>query len=1196
MPPRAANDAAKIEQERQKFRAQLATAINEEDDPLAVYDQFVQWTLKIYGKDDPDSGLLELLERATREFKGDPLYKTDLRYLKLWSLYAGLMKRPGAIEIYAYLLGNDIGTSYSMLYEGYAALLEADGRRQDAELIYRAGIKRRARPLERLKNRYAEFQSRSASSSTQLTPLNPPAASANASGPADVLRHNLQKSRFASTSSSASTPTASPSSTLVSIGTTREERYAHMLAPPAPGKRPEKLRFNFSLLFTEEGGEYSIQEARARRMGLLGKKWGPPPASETMRPIDFNDDDQKSMMKPRRQSYMGGEPTVTINTKEALADVFGMYNSPEKTTRVLPGSKYAPLRKIEPVTPSIMQRLALSQGNENMVQNENTKTPTPAFRPFVDENAQPRTTPGPAKFTPFVDPDSNKAFTTPRPVLSLKDSTGPTPNPRSNENVLRTVSISKPKPAPEDSHQENVFSSKVFTPAQVKPPPLAPLRDVFTDDHGKPQPKVKPLYTHERAKSQYDLLSPGSREDAVWAPAFRPFIDENARTPFKVFSRPPEPAADEDLTPKVVTPPADLKPTFKPYRDEPAFTPYIDKKSESEPPKSVQELPPLSLSKEVVEIEDSITEADEQDPDEDHDDYHDDYEDEEAHEQYETVLATDHADVGYDEGESYREIPLGGRFGQFNVMTPITERTFEYTTSTRGENTPSERLRHISQEKGGQTYESVFTPQRRDEHGAIIAAERLAAELREDENEEYDEEQPLEPFRLSADHVPQRDPAVTEIEERTGTLSLSDTLTLNSKFRPPNPCNPFDPSIMGTLLSRLPKDPHYYDFRDRESGKLDSLQKFARKTRKTSGNGNTGVLDLASCLSLELDGHRFNVSEKLGEGGFGAVFKARDMGARRGDDDSDEDLDEDDDEENASMVALKVVKPRNLWEYHVLRRLHSVLPASLRRSVILPHGLYAFRDESFLVLDYCSQGTLLNIVNGAVAAGVSQQGACLDELLVVFFTIELLRLLEACHNAGFIHGDLKIDNCLLRLEDVPGGASAWSSLYHPSGEGGWSCKGLKVIDFGRTIDTRLFPSGQQYIAEWATDDRDCFEVREDRPWTYQTDYFGLAGIIYCMLFGKYIQGSSVVAVSTDGTPRYKIGTPLKRYWQTDLWNRLFDILLNPCLVRPGGGLPVSEELGGLRGEMEVWLQGNCNRTSNTLKGLLKKVEVSCYVS
>lgn len=129
MPLRLApGDVRKLEQEKQEFRTKLATAINDEDDPLAVYDQFIQWTLKTYGEDDPNSGLSELLEQATKEFKEDPLYKTDLRYLKLWSLYARQVDRSGAIAIYAYLVSNEIGTSYSVLYEEYATLLEADGR------------------------------------------------------------------------------------------------------------------------------------------------------------------------------------------------------------------------------------------------------------------------------------------------------------------------------------------------------------------------------------------------------------------------------------------------------------------------------------------------------------------------------------------------------------------------------------------------------------------------------------------------------------------------------------------------------------------------------------------------------------------------------------------------------------------------------------------------------------------------------------------------------------------------------------------------------------------------------------------------------------------------------------------------------------------------------------------------------------
>jgi checkpoint serine/threonine-protein kinase len=196
-----------------------------------------------------------------------------------------------------------------------------------------------------------------------------------------------------------------------------------MHTPLAPGRRPEKLRFNLSLLYTEEGVEYSMPESRARSMGLLGKKWGPPPASElsttlsstssTIK-VDFNDDGQKTAMGARRKSVgMRSEPTVTINTKEALADVFGMYNSPDKTLKIeRPGSKHAPVKKIEPTTPAGVLR----QPSKELVDGNAPTTKTPgelfsvilsglnlsnyvnaAFKPFIDENTtrKENTTPAP---------------------------------------------------------------------------------------------------------------------------------------------------------------------------------------------------------------------------------------------------------------------------------------------------------------------------------------------------------------------------------------------------------------------------------------------------------------------------------------------------------------------------------------------------------------------------------------------------------------------------------------------------------------------------------------------------------------------------------------------------------------------------------------------------------------------------------
>ncbi|KAF8349115.1 hypothetical protein F5887DRAFT_879497 [Amanita rubescens] len=1185
-PPRAT--AADRDRERQRYRAKLANAFTEEDDPLAVYYQFVEWTLKHYGERDRDSGLTQLLEEATRVFKDDELYKTDLRYLKLCSLHARQLSRANAIAIYASLISSNIGTSYSMLYEEYATLLEKDGRLQEADAIYSKGIARSARPQERLKSRYREFQKRFSSSSSTASSST---ATASSTPPSSTASTSTARSHRATT-------TITSTATTNTTNSTPHSRYAQMLAPPAPGKRPEKLRFNLSLLFTDESVEYSIQEARTRSIGLLGKKWAPLPPTNSSQPSsssaardDPSTDVQMStgLGPHRRKSIYGGgaEPTVTINTKEALADVFGMYNSPDKTKFMgLPGSKHAPLKKIEPITPIAQPRFTSPTENSNSENvnrsrgenDQNFKTPTATFRPFVDENTKSnRVTPASSKFTPFVDSESSKTpvAANSRPALSIKD--------------MASTSGSKPSGSlsPAETPSEAVF--KVFTPAgRGQTPPLAPVRESLTDDHGKPQRRSKAL-THERTHSQGTIGSPsGSSEDrsvqssSKKASAFRPLADaENSRTPFKVFSRPPEQdqpqlpnhepesgAGDSQMpslgrenpfTSKSTV--AEGKPTaFTPFRDErktissaaatSAFRPYVDPGDKENTPvssgsvfskpkatlKEAQPRPVLAPSvswpssgvsssssssfSDLAEIpEQGVVPAS-------YDEEYYDYEDDEEADDIER-----------------ESIPLGGRFGRINVMTPITERTIEYTVSTRG-GTPSERLRAPDEE----------------DYDMFDGYE---------EDGEFD------------------------TKETNGWLSLADTLTLSSTFKPPNPCNPFDAPILSTLLSRIPRDSHYYDLRDQESSMLDALEKFTKKAA-----GRKSGVDMTD-FSLNLNGQRFSVSEKLGEGGFGSVFKARDLGVRPSNADEDEededDLeDDDDDESGSSYVALKVVRPRNLWEYHVLRRLHSALPPAERRSIILPHALYAFKDESFLALNFCAQGTLLSMVNNATSTGVAQQSGSLDELLVVFFTIELLKFVETLHSVGFIHGDLKIDNCLLRLEDAPGGVSSWSSSYQPSGDGGWACKGLCIIDFGRAIDTRLFPSGQQYLAEWETDERDCFEVRENKPWTYQTDYFGLAGIIYCMLFGKYIQ-SNAIATTTDGegsTTRYKIGTSFKRYWQTDLWNSLFDVLLNSSQVRSDGSLPLCSELAELRKEMEKWLQANCNRSSGTLKGLLKKVEMA----
>ena len=117
---------SQLEQERAEYRASIAEALEEDEDPLAAYDDFIKWTSRTFPENDPGSGLIQLLEEATRKFKDDARYSGDLRYLKLWCTYAKMVEKPALV--YAYLVKKEIGCVYGLLWEEYALALEKEGR------------------------------------------------------------------------------------------------------------------------------------------------------------------------------------------------------------------------------------------------------------------------------------------------------------------------------------------------------------------------------------------------------------------------------------------------------------------------------------------------------------------------------------------------------------------------------------------------------------------------------------------------------------------------------------------------------------------------------------------------------------------------------------------------------------------------------------------------------------------------------------------------------------------------------------------------------------------------------------------------------------------------------------------------------------------------------------------------------------
>jgi len=146
--------------ERQEFEKEL-TLIDEADDPLDVYDRYVKWTLDAYptAQATPQSGLLPLLERATKTFQSSSHYKNDPRYLKIWLHYIRLFS-DAPREVFVFLARHSIGEGLALYYEEFAAWLENAGRWSQAEEVYKMGIEKEARPAERLVRKFGEFERR----------------------------------------------------------------------------------------------------------------------------------------------------------------------------------------------------------------------------------------------------------------------------------------------------------------------------------------------------------------------------------------------------------------------------------------------------------------------------------------------------------------------------------------------------------------------------------------------------------------------------------------------------------------------------------------------------------------------------------------------------------------------------------------------------------------------------------------------------------------------------------------------------------------------------------------------------------------------------------------------------------------------------------------------------------------------------
>ncbi|KAK6436619.1 protein kinase [Oleoguttula sp. CCFEE 5521] len=1202
--------------ERIVFERELAS-IDEADDPLDVYDRYVKWTLNAYpsAQATPNSGLLSLLERATKAFQASPVYKNDPRYLKIWLHYIRFFS-DASREAFVFLSRQGIGEALALYYEEYAAWLEHAGRWVQAEEIYKMGIEKEARPAERLMRKFGEFERRKDARPAdadepsspalptvrpalmaKLDPFAAPAASTQQQPAASTSRKpKSSKMQIFSDDSEPARPDSGASSKgWDNIGSLAERKRenTHAAKPWAGetlktgktnGGMPKMAVFKDTCVRNPKNGrlecvfvnleavypgtksrpeEYCFEELRARRRGWLGKQWEREPRKRHIEPD--NDTPMPEESRATMNDAVERSSCSHVHPAESAADVEPLTRSKQRGFEIFADEKPEGIVYPEP-------------------DHAKTASKRRGFQIFEDT---------PLAFTPAPPPES------PEKVLVETFSRTMTLNDENDENAS-PLDDAKPSQAEiakrirREERANRTRNIKVMGVKHIKnetktiqinlnsPTGAAKVKRKKSVD--KPTEPTMTINTKEAMDEVYDLFN-------------APLGAGEANDPTDVDEGDSE---DDYTTGDESTRTGQLSAPISEYGDETRNEIFGAQEDVQKPEEGTTngsgwsgytgEKHAVSALDESVDTEthDTSTIAEEVDV----------LLSEEIVTPQEENFQTHRVPIPDEDNEppstQYRQQATMLPNHRLPFMTPIAEQT----ESSLGMGTSRSR-----------DYFSHSKTPSRPKSGTNQLFE--------------DDEAPSSPFdEVTTDLAEVKYKVLQPVRTKTtkGTVSLgqgSAKSQIAAKSAPKTPveifrgpviqelqCNPMDLALRASILSQLKPSLNLsegYQEYAASSNRTTEIKRYIKYLAKTSRSSTaadkTGTtICLPPSLTFPSAKTTYTIKRELGAGTFAPVYLVENSTAIETATSGTLALGKQ--VHRKPLEALKMESPTSAWEFHILHLAHARLGLTrAAESIIRAHEMHLYRDECFLIIDYRSQGTLLDLVNLARADPSLSTSGSMDEVLVMFLTVELFRTVEALHGKGIIHGDLKGDNVLVRFDD-PGQETDWSPTYFPSGAHGWASKGVSLIDFGRGVDMRQFRDGVGFIADWKTSEADCAEMREMRPWTYQIDYHGLAGIVHSMLFGKYMETFSEkgTGLGHAGTKTYRIKENLKRYWQVEIWGEVFAMLLNPLAHvggEGGGKMPMLRGMRGLRTRMEEWLEGNCEKGVG-LKGMIERMEMGIW--
>ena len=282
----------------------------------------------------------------------------------------------------------------------------------------------------------------------------------------------------------------------------------------------------------------------------------------------------------------------------------------------------------------------------------------------------------------------------------------------------------------------------------------------------------------------------------------------------------------------------------------------------------------------------------------------------------------------------------------------------------------------------------------------------------------------------------------------------------------------------------LPKDEHY-------EGKNAKL--YTQEGVELS-DGDLYFLN-NNTIYLDLEGHPFNYSqtldqyqvlEKIGEGGFGSVFKIKHKATGK-------------------LMAMKTIQTNEYFnkadKIQELFREQKTLKQLDHQNIIKLNHAFQVNNEICLLMEYADEGEIEKYL-------CSKPHARIDENEARYFTSQIWRAMSFCHQKGIIHRDLKPENVLLCSKSNDQQENKFSAFASYMLEGDAEMKEYeklvaKVGDFGIAGIKKSGTKGEATNAGTVKFMAPELQTKDDIEANPALDIWSIGIMVYMMIFGYH---------------------------------------------------------------------------------------------